>query len=412
VNAYGVVILTALLLEFGLDVGADTLNLRALDPELPAEFRDIYDPERYRRSQEYTRARTRFGLVVSAANLLLVLGVWSSGGFDRLDRGVRDLGLGSVWTGLLFIGLLGLVRAVVNLPFHWWSTFVIEERFGFNRTTPTTFWRDLVKGLLLAAGLGGPLLAAILWFFLTAGSRAWLWCWLASAAVAVGVQFVAPTWIMPLFNRFTPLAAGALRDGILTYARSVTFPLEGVFVIDGSRRSTKANAFFTGFGRHKRVALFDTLVEKLEPDEVVAVVAHEIGHYKRGHVVTGTVLTVLQAGGMFFLLSLVLDSQGLFAAFFMGVRSVHAGLVFFALLFAPVELALSVLAHALSRRHEFEADRFAAETTGTGERLASGLKRLSADGLSNLTPHPLYVALRYSHPPVLARVHALRRRGT
>jgi STE24 endopeptidase len=224
----------------------------------------------------------------------------------------------------------------------------------------------------------------------------------------VGVELVAPTWILPLFNRFTPLD-GALRDTILAYARSVGFPLEGVFVIDGSRRSTKANAFFTGFGRRKRIALFDTLVETLQPDEVVAVVAHEVGHYKRRHVLQGTVLGIVHLGAMFFLLALLLPRRPLFEAFFVAEPSVWAGLVLFGLLATPVELVLSVLLHAWSRRNEYAADRFAAGTTGTGERLATALKRLSADSLSHLTPHPLYVALHYSHPPVLARIRALRR---
>ncbi len=298
---------------------------------------------------------------------------------------------------------------MVHLPLRWWVTFVVEERFGFNRTTRRTFWTDLLKGLGLAAALGGPLLAAILWLFAAAGARAWLWCWLATALAVVGIQFVAPTWILPLFNTFTPLPGGGLRDAILSYARSVDFPLEGVFVIDGSRRSTKANAFFTGFGRHKRVALFDTLVTTLDAGELLAVVAHEIGHYKRHHVLTGTIVAILQAGTAFFLLSLVLDSQRLFDAFAMDTHPVHAGLVFFALLFTPIDLVLSVLVHAYSRRNEFEADAFAARTTGAGEPLASGLKRLSADSLANLTPHPLHVLLHASHPPLLERVRALRR---
>ena len=408
-NGYTAALLAALLLEYGLDLAADLLNLRALDPALPPEFRDVFDPERYRRSQAYTHARAWLGMVAATVNLALLLGFWFAGGFNRLDRWVRALGLGPVPAGLLFVGILGLAGAILTLPFGWWSTFVIESRFGFNRTKAATFWADRAKGVLLALLLGGPLLAAILFFFEKTGSRAWLWCWLASAIFVVGVQFIAPTWIMPLFNRFTPLAEGGLREAILDYARSVAFPLEGVFVIDGSRRSTKANAFFTGFGRRKRVALFDTLLEKLDPGEVVAVVAHEIGHYKRRHVTTGMAIGVLQAGILFFLLSIFLREPGLFQAFGMEMRSVYAGLVFFALLFGPLDVAVSTFVRALSRRHELEADRFAAETTGAGERLASALRRLSADSLTNLTPHPLYVLLNHSHPPVLERLRALRR---
>lgn len=406
-TVYTAVILGALLVEYALQLATDLLNVRALDPRLPAEFRDVYDPERYRRSQQYTRVRTRFGILVATLELAALLGLWFAGGFGWLDDRVRTTGAGPIVRGLLFIGALVVARALLALPFRIWSTFVIETRFGFNRTTPRTFVADLVKGAALGIVLGAPLLAAILWFFEAAGRFAWLWAWLATAVFVVVVQFIAPTWIMPLFNRFTPLRDGALREAILAYARAVGFPLEGVFVIDGSRRSTKANAFFTGFGRHKRIALFDTLIGTLALRELVAVVAHEIGHYKRRHVLTGLVLAIAQAGVVFFLLSRFLDAHGLYRAFFVARPSVYAGLVFFALLYTPLDLVLSVLGNALSRRHEYQADAFAAETTGDGAQLADGLKRLSADSLSNLTPHRLQVVMHHSHPPVLERIRAL-----
>ena len=409
-NIWAVAILTALLVEYGLEGAANALNVRALDPEVPAAFRDVYDAERYRQAQEYARARTRFGMLGTTIDLALLLVFWLAGGFHWLDGAVRGLGLGAIPSGLVFIGSLSLGRGIVSIPLRWWSTFVIEERFGFNRTTQRTFWIDLAKGFVLAALLGGALLAAILWLLVVAGPWAWLWCWLASAAFLVGVQLVAPTWIMPLFNRWSPLAPGELRDAILAYARSVAFPLSDVFVIDGSRRSTKANAFFTGFGSRKRVALFDTLVEKLQADELVAVLAHEIGHYKRGHVWKGTVAAIVQQGLFFVLLSVLLRQSGLFEA--LGVApSAHAGIIGFALVFSPLELGLSLVTHAWSRRHEREADAFAARTTGHGERLASALKRLSADSLSTLTPHPLYVVLHYAHPPVLERIRSLCGQG-
>lgn len=411
-NAYAVIIVAALLAEFFLSSLANLLNLRALSPELPTEARAAYDADRYRRSQEYTRARTRFGVLVAAMDLAVLLAVWAAGGFRWLDAWVRSLGLGPVPSGLVFIGGLVLARTVLHLPVRWWSTFVIEARFGFNRTTPATFVTDLAKGVALAVVVGGPLLAAILWFFERTGAAAWLWCWFAATAFAIGVQYVAPRWIMPLFNRFTPLADGPLRQAILASARAAAFPVDGVFVIDGSRRSSKANAFFTGFGRHKRIALFDTLVETLDLGELVAVLAHEIGHWKRRHVLVGTLLGIAQMGALFFALSVVLAHRGLFDAFAVETPSVYAGLVFAALLFAPLDLALSLGGHALSRRHEFAADTFAVRTTGSGEPLARGLMRLSADSLANLTPHPLYVALHYSHPPVLTRIRALRAAGS
>ena len=407
-NAYGLLILAALALEFVLSVAADLLNLKALRSELPAGLREVYDAERYARSQEYTRARTRFGFWPESVSLVLLLGFWFGGGFAALERWVRGLELGPIVSGLVFIGCLGLAKALLDLPFRWYSTFVIEERFGFNKTTPRTFWVDTLKGLGLAIVLGAPLLAAILWFFEKTGSAAWLWCWGVTALFTLFVQFIAPTWIFPLFNKFKPLAEGELRSAVLHYAEKVAFPLQGLFVIDGSRRSTKANAFFSGFGRRKRVALFDTLIEKHSTDELVAIVDHEIGHYKKGHIVKGLWLAILQAGAVFFLMSLFLERQGLFDAFFVGQRSVYAGLVFFSMLYAPLELVLSFFMQAFSRRNEFEADAFARETTGQPELLVSALQRLSADNLANLTPHPFYVKLHYSHPPLLERIRALR----
>ncbi len=408
VNAFAIFILVALLFEFVLNRAADLLNLSALRPEVPDEFSDLYDADTYRRSQEYTRVRTRFGFVPASFDLVLVLAFWFLGGFAWLDGWVRGFELGPVWTGLSFIGVLLVAKSILGLPFSWYSTFVIEERFGFNKTTPKTFWADTAKGLLLAVLLGGPLLAAILWFFQATGAMAWVWCWIVTTIFTLVIQFIAPTWIMPLFNKFEPLDEGELRDEVLAYAKNVAFPLEGLFVIDGSRRSTKANAFFTGFGKRKRVALFDTLIDKQTTGELVAIVAHEIGHYKKGHILKGMILSILQSGVVFFLLSVFLKHQGLFEAFHMQAASTYAGFVFFGLLYAPIDLVLSFFMQAFSRKNEFEADAFARETTGSGERLVIALKKLSADNLSNLTPHPLYVKLHYSHPPLVDRIKALR----
>lgn len=408
-NAYAVLIASAVLAEFVLHLVADRLNLRALGAELPGEFADVYEAERYRKSQEYTRARTRFKLIPGLFDLVAFLAFWGLGGFRWLDESARALGWGPVATGLVFIGSLVLVRSLSSLPFKWYSTFVIEERFGFNKMTPRTFWMDTLKGLLLTAVLGLPLLAAILWCFGVLGDSAWLWCWLLVTCFTLLIQFIAPTWIMPLFHKFTPLEEGELRAAVLSYARRVSFPLEGLFSIDGSKRSTKANAFFTGFGKHKRIALFDTLIEKQGTQEMVAIVAHEIGHYQRGHILKRMATGILQAGFVFFLLSQFLSNQALFQAFGVQQVSVYAGLVFFSLLFSPIEMVISFFMGAVSRKHEFEADAFARETTGDGESLARALKVLAADSLENLTPHPFYVKLHYSHPPVMQRIAALRR---
>jgi STE24 endopeptidase len=400
-------ILAALVVEHAVRVTGDLLNLRALDPVLPREFRDVYDPERYHRAQDYARARLRFGLVTSTAELVVTLAFWLLGGFGWLDGLVSRAGLGAVGTGLLFLGALLLGRGLLDVPVAWWSTFMVEERFGFNRTTGRTFVADRLRGLVLALLIGAPLLALILWVLATRGPAAWPWCWGAAASAILLLQVVAPTWILPRFNRFAPLADGPLRDAILGYAQREGYPVQDVWVMDGSRRSTKANAFFTGFGRRKRIALFDTLLETLDPEATVAVVAHEVGHYRRGHVVQGTVLGVLHVGLLLWLFSLVLETPALPLALGVPSPSIHAALVVFALLLGPLELVLSVVLHAWSRHNEREADRFAVQTTGAGDALARGLRRLSVDGLSNPTPHPLYVVLHYSHPPLTERLRAL-----
>ena len=407
-NTYAIVIAAALVCRFALGVAADVLNLRALRPELPDELRGVSDADRHRRAQEYTRARTRFELVPESVHLVALFAFWLAGGFARLDDAVRGLGLAPVPSGLAYVGTLALGAALLGLPFRWWSTFVVEERFGFNRTTARTFWTDVAKGAVLAVLLGGPFLATILWLLARAGSYAWLWAWLAVTLFTVGVQLLAPTWILPLFNRFTPLDPGPLRDAIVAYARAVRFPLDDVFLIDGSRRSTKANAFFTGFGRRKRIALFDTLVERLPQAELVAVLAHEVGHWRRWHVFQGLALAIAQMGLVLFLFSMLLHQPGLFEAFGVRQPSVYAGLVFLGFLLVPLDVALSIGVRAISRHHEREADAFAIETTGDGAPLATALARLSADSLANPTPHPLYVLVHHSHPPVVERIRALR----
>jgi STE24 endopeptidase len=408
-NIYAIVILSALIINYVLDLVADFLNLRALRDELPDEFKDTYDAEVYRKSQEYTRVTTRFGFLTSTFDLAVTLIFWFARGFNYLDERVRSWQLGPIGTGLAYIGILLFLQMLLSLPFSIYSTFVIEERFGFNETTPTTFVTDILKGLILAIGLGGPLLAGILAFFEYAGPYAWLYCWMASAGFALFTQFIAPTWIMPLFNKFKPLEEGELKEKILSYAHSVNFPVQGIYIMDGSRRSSKSNAFFTGFGKNKRIALFDTLIANHTIPELVSILAHEIGHYKKKHILQGMILSILHMGVLFFLLSIFISHQGLFDAFYMEHRSIYAGLVFFGLLYTPVETLLSIFMQMLSRKNEYEADRFAVETTHEPEIMIQALKKLSRHNLSNLTPHPFYVFLNYSHPPILERIKALRR---
>ncbi len=410
-NPYALVILAALFAEYAVHLFAEAANLKTLGEPVPEEFRDIYDPAAYRRSQEYTRTKTYFGILSSTLSLAALLLFWLARGFPLLDAFVRRAGWGELPTGLLFIGALVVLRSVFSLPLSVYSTFVIEARFGFNRTTVGTFIADIVKGTLLGLVIGGPLLALVLWIFMNGGSAAWLGCWAAVTVLTLVIQFVAPTWIMPLFNKFAPIEEGGLKGAILAYAEKVRFPLQGVYVMDGSKRSSKSNAFFTGFGKYKRIALFDTLIKKHSVPELVAVVAHEIGHYKKRHILKGMAVSILHSGLMFYLLSVVLTRQGLFDAFFMDASPVYAGLVFFGVLFTPAEFFVSLGMHLLSRKHEFEADRYSAETTGAPGEMVGALRTLSVDNLSHLTPHPFYVFLHYSHPPVLERIRALRQTG-
>ena len=407
-NTFAIIILFALVLEFSLELTGNILNLKALRSELPPILQGIYNPEDYRKSQEYIRINTRFGLVDSSFTLLLLVVFWFSGGFDWLDQVVRGWDFVPIVTGLLYTGILVFAYSLIKLPLSIYHTFVIEERFGFNRTTPRTFFLDRVKGLVLALLFGGVLLAAILALFNYAGSYAWLYCWAIVIVFSLAMQYIVPSLIMPLFNKFSPLESGGLKEAILRYARSVDFPVKNVFVMDGSKRSSKSNAFFTGFGRNKRIALFDTLIAQHNIPEMVAVLAHEIGHYKKKHVLQGLIISILHTGVLLFLLSLFLDSPGLFQAFYMTNQSVYAGLLFFSLLYTPIELALSIVLQVISRKNEYEADRFAAETIEEPRSLVDALKKLSSTNLSNLTPHPFYVFLNYSHPPLLQRVQAIQ----
>jgi len=407
-NVYGIIILCALAGEFLLNLAADILNLRSLKPGVPPEFADVYDSATYSKSLAYTRARTRFGLAVSGFMLLVTLGFWFTGGFDTLDRVVRGWELGFPWTGLAYIGILTLARGLISLPFGIWSTFVIEERFGFNKTTAGTYAADVVKSALLGVAIGGGLVAGVLILFERAGPEAWLACWGFGTAAVLMIQYVAPVYLMPLFNRFTPLGEGELKTNILAYASRIGFPLQGIYVMDGSKRSSKSNAFFTGFGKNKRIALFDTLIAKHSVPELMAVLAHEIGHYKKNHIRIGMVLSVLHMGVVLFIFSYFIGHRPLFEAFFMQEMSVYAGLIIFGMLFAPIEFFVGLGMQMVSRKNEFEADRFAADTLGTGKDLIFALKKLSSDNLSNLTPHPAYIFLHYSHPPVLQRIRELQ----
>jgi len=406
-NLYLALVLVVLIGNLALEWITELLNLGRLDPRLPDEFHGFYDEEKYARSQKYTRERTRLGLLQSSFTTAVTLIFILWGGFNLVDRLARSLVSGPILTGLVFAFTLILLSGALYLPFSIYSTFVIEARYGFNRATVRTYVLDLLKSLLLMVLLGAPLLALVLWLFGTAGRAAWLVVWVAVTAFQLFMTFLAPVVIMPWFNRFSPLEEGGLRSSIEEYAHEQGFKLKGIFKMDGSRRSSKANACFTGFGRYRRIVLFDTLIDKHPVDELLTVLAHEMGHFKLGHIPRMVIASIAQTGLLLYLLSLFIRNPGLFAAFRMEHLSIYASLFFFGLLFSPISAALSVAGNCMSRRHEFQADRYAVRTTGKTGAFVAALKRLSVDNLSNLTPHPLKVFLEYSHPPVMERIKAL-----
>ncbi len=406
-NIYLAAILIILTGSYLLDLIADILNLGHLKPELPDEFKDIYDPLRYRQSQDYLKENTQLSLAADGLITVLTIIFILVGGFNGVDRFARGFGLGPIPTGLVFAGVLMLLSQLCHIPFDAYHTFVIEERFKFNSTTPRTFAADILKKWLLGALLGGVMFAAVIRIFSAAGTLAWLYCWGAVTLFQICIIFIAPAIIMPMFNKFTPLEGGELKTAIEGYAKSQGFRMRGVFRMDASRRSSKSNAFFTGFGRFRRIVLFDTLIQKYSVDELVSVLAHEMGHYKKGHVLRSTLLMILTTGLMFFILSLFINNRALFEAFGMSHVSIYASIFLFGFLFIPIQTVLSIFGNLLSRRHEYEADRYAALTYGKPAAMISALKKLSVDNLSNLTPHPFKVFLDYSHPPVLERVSSL-----
>lgn len=408
-NGYLIFILALLVFNWLLSLIVETLNVRNVSTEIPDEFTGIYDAEKYAKSQRYLKDNTRFRQLQAGIMLPLTIAFILFGGF-RWVNGIATAAApdSMILQGLVFGGILILLSQLVGLPFSIYDTFVLEEKYGFNKTTPKTFALDILKGLLLTVLLGAPVFALVLWIF-SAVPHAWLWAWVALSVIQLFILFIAPVVILPLFNKFTPLEDGELKTKIEDFAAAQKYKLSGIFKIDGSRRSTKSNAYFTGFGKTKRIALFDTLMEKHTVPELIGVLAHEIGHCKRGHIKKSIVISLASSLLMFFILSLFISKQGLYAAFGIEGTPLYAGLIFFSFLYAPINMILGIGNSILSRKHEFEADAFAAETTKEPVALIDALKKLSVDNLSNLTPHPLKVFLQYSHPPVLERIKALRK---
>lgn len=407
-NIYLVVILLILLGEYFLDLVVEILNVRSVNTRLPQEFQGYYDEDKYRQSQRYLKENTYFGMINKTVFTVIVLAFILTGGFNYVDKFARSFDFGYILTGLIFTGVLVLGTQILNVPFSIYHTFVIEEKYGFNRMTVKTFILDMLKSGALTMVIGGIVFSSILWFFEKTGGLAWVYCWAAVTLFQLFLIFIAPVVIMPLFNKFIPLEEGELKEAIETYAASENFKMKGLFKMDGSRRSNKSNAFFTGFGKYRRIVLFDTLIAKHTVGELVSVLAHEMGHYKKNHILKNIIAAIFTGGVMFFILSLFINNPGLFSAFRMEQVSIYAGLLFFGFLYSPINMFFSIAGSALSRKHEYQADEYAVTTYRNPTEMISALKKLSVDNLSNLTPHPLKVFLEYSHPPVLNRIQAIR----
>ena len=409
-SIFFIIIIGILLFEYVLNCMVSYLNLGALDPKLPEEFIKTFDEEKYIKTQEYTKVNTKYSFLTSTLSLVISLSFIFGGIYNEIDLYVRSIGFNDIIiTGLCFFGILTIISDILTIPFSLYKTFVIEERFGFNKMKLSTFFIDKIKGYLLMILMGGPLLYSILYFFENFTEFGWLYVWILLVSFSIIIQPIFNIFIAPLFNKFTPLEEGPLLDKIKAYLAKVNFPVKKLEVMDGSKRSSHSNAYFSGIGSNKRIALFDTLVEQMDDDEIVSIIAHEVGHYKLKHIYTGILLSAIQSGVMFYIMSLFLLNENLFSVFKMDNLSIYASLLFFSMLYAPISMILGVFFSAISRRNEFSADAYSVETAKMPNSMISSLKKLSKENLSNLTPHWLNVFLNYSHPPVLDRLNSIRK---
>ena len=401
------IILAIIIFSFLLERFLDFINLRHIATDLPSELQGIYEKERYHKSQVYKKVNTRFSFITSSFSLILILLMLLLGGFGIINDLAYTLSAKYVIIALLFFGILMFASDILSTPFSVYHTFVIEEKFGFNKTTPATFIKDKLKSWVLSIIIGGGLLSLIIWFYILTGKSFWIFAWIAFSLFTIFMTMFYSNLIVPLFNKQVPLQEGSLRRAIEEFSEKAGFKLKNIYVIDGSKRSTKANAYFTGLGSKKRIVLYDTLINDLSEYEIVAVLAHEIGHYKKKHTLTGTILGIVQMGLTLFLFSLLLNNPQLSEAMGVGVPNFHISLIAFTILYTPVSMILGLFFNMISRKNEYTADRFAA-VSYNGEALISALKKLSEKNLNNLTPHPLYVFFHYSHPTLLQRIRSIR----
>lgn len=399
-------ILGIVIFDYLFDQILDYLNLKNNSSKLPEELKGIYNDEEYTRSQEYQKIQSKFSFKTAAFNTLISILAISLGGFGLLDRHLANLISNPILLSLAFFGVLFILSDIINLPFQIYSTFNIEAKFGFNKTTLKTFVLDKLKGYLLAGVIGFLLGYAVLWLIEALGPNFWLYALILVALFTLFMNLFYTSLILPLFNKLSPLEDGDLRSEIEAYAIKVDFPLEHIMVIDGSKRSSKANAFFSGLGKKKKIVLYDTLIDKQTTEEVVAILAHEVGHYKKKHIVWSLVLSIVQLAFTFFIMSLLIFNKNLSLALGATDLSIHLNLIAFGLLYSPISRVIGLLMNVLSRKNEYEADAFAANTF-SAQSLQTALKKLSVSSLSNLTPHPTYVFVNYSHPPLLKRLKAM-----
>lgn len=403
---YFIIILTVVSFDFLWTQYLSYRNRKKMTPVIPEQLQGIYNQEEYTRQQLYQKTNSRFGLYTSLFSFAILFVILLLGGFGWLDVYLRQYIENEVLLTLAFFGIIYIGNDIISLPFDYYGTFVIEERFGFNKSTKKIFWLDQLKSLLLTAIIGCIVLALVVWLYNNLGSNAWLYAWGVVTVFSLFMTLFYSNVIVPLFNKQTPLEDGELRNAIENFSKKAGFAINNIYVMDASKRSSKANAYFTGFGAKKRIVLFDTLINDLDTEEIVAVLAHEIGHYKKNHTLQGTFISICYTGVILFLLSLFLDNQYIALALGGKVASFHLGLIAFSILFTPVSLILSIFTSMLSRKNEYQADAYAANF-GYSKQLISGLKKLSVKSLSNLNPDSWYVFFYYSHPTLLQRIERL-----
>ena len=401
------IIIGLLVADFILERFLEYLNSTQWSDQLPEEVKDIYDEQKYQKQQAYEKVNFRFSMISSSFSFMLMFLMVLFAGFALVNNWALSVSGNPILTALVFFGILLLASDILTTPFSIYDTFVIEEKFGFNKTTPKTFVFDKLKGYLLGAIIGGGLLALIIYIYQLATTNFWIYAWLVITGFSVFMVLFYSSLIVPLFNKQTPLQEGELKTAIEKFSAKVGFKLDNIYVIDGSKRSTKANAYFTGFGAKKRIVLYDTLINDMTTNELVAVLAHEIGHYKKHHVIWSLLLGTLQTGIVLFIFSLFVGSPELSAALGVETPSFHIGLIALGILYSPISMITGLFMNIFSRKNEYEADAFAAKYFDANE-LASALKKLSVKNLSNLRPHPAYVFFHYSHPTLLQRLRALK----